>query len=60
MPESYKQTLVRPREIMWNSRRKDCDSQGGQGHHMETTESTNLGSAGLTETEPPTREPVWD
>ena len=41
-----------------NTRRKDCTIRRVKDSTRKTTESTNLGSSGLTETEPTTREPA--
>lgn len=40
--------------------RKDGRSQRAKENIRNPTESTNLTSKGLTETEPTTREPAWD
>lgn len=54
--ETHSQTLDEPHGTLWNRGREDYGSQKSQDNSSKPTESINLGSQGLTRTEPPTRE----
>ena len=45
--ETHKQTLARPREILWK-RRKDYGNQRDQGHHKSQLTCAHSDSQGLT------------
>jgi hypothetical protein len=44
---------------LWKNRRNDCCPQGDGNSTGRPTESTNLDTSELSETEPPTKEHTW-
>jgi hypothetical protein len=56
MCRDHSETLDRAQGVLWKSWEKDWGIGRGQGLHRKTTESSNLDSWGLPETEAPTKE----
>jgi hypothetical protein len=58
--EMHSQTSGRALEILWTMGRRVWRSQNGQRYNKKSTESTNLGLWGATETDAPTKEDAWE
>lgn len=57
---AHNHTLGRLWEILQKRGQKDCRSPRNQEHHKKITESSILGTKGLTETKSTIRESAWD